>query len=63
MMNEQEKPHIPELKPCRYCGGNAEILKRSFSYFEPRPLIRCASCGIATREFETVEQAVEYWNK
>lgn len=22
-----------------------------------------ASCGITTREFETVEQAVEYWNK
>lgn len=37
MLNEREKPRIPELKPCRYCGGNAEILKRRFSYFEPRP--------------------------
>lgn len=61
-MNEEKKSEIPELEPCRYCGGRAEIVKKRFSYFEPRPLIMCTQCGITTREFETVEQAVEYWN-
>ncbi len=62
-MNERDTPDIPELKPCRYCGGRAEIVKKRFTYFEPRPLILCHECGLTTREFETVEEAVEYWNK
>lgn len=62
MTNERDKPEILELKPCRYCKGRAEIVKRRFSYFEPHPLIVCTSCGLTTREFQTVEEAVEYWN-
>nr|WP_237076445.1 MULTISPECIES: Lar family restriction alleviation protein [unclassified Neglectibacter] len=50
------------MKPCRYCGGRAEIVKERFTYFEPRPLILCHECGLTTREFETVEEAVAYWN-
>ncbi|NBI19120.1 hypothetical protein D1841_09055 [Neglecta sp. X4] len=61
-VNERDKPDIPELKPCRYCGGRAEIVKERFTYFEPRPLILCHECGLTTREFETVEEAVAYWN-
>lgn len=62
-INERDKPDIPELKLCRYCGGRAEIVKKRFSYFEPRPQILCHECGIITREFETVDEAVKYWNK
>lgn len=58
----EKNPKIPELKPCRYCGGRAKIMKKRFTYFEPRPLVMCMKCRITTREFETVEQAVEYWN-
>lgn len=32
-MNERDTPDIPELKPCRYCGGRAEIVKKRFTYF------------------------------
>lgn len=61
---ERDKPKIPELQPCRYCGGKAEIVKKRFTYFDfaQRPLILCRECGLTTREFETVEEAVSYWN-
>lgn len=59
----QATPDILDLKPCRYCGGRGEILKKRFSYFEPRPQIVCRKCGITTRIFWTVEEAVTYWNK
>ena len=61
---ERDKQKIPELQPCRYCGGKAEIVKKRFTYFDfaQRPLILCRECGLTTREFETVEEAVSYWN-
>lgn len=63
-MNERDKPEIPELKPCRYCGGRAEIVKELFTYYDfaQQPLILCRECGLRTRKFETVEEAVVYWN-
>lgn len=61
-MCDEKKSKIPNLKPCRYCGGRAKIMKKRVSYFEPRPLIMCMSCRLTTREFETVEEAVTYWN-
>lgn len=58
---------MKKLKPCRFCGGEAELVKRELS--RERSFggflygVTCRSCGtqIATNGGE--EQAVEYWNK
>ena len=44
-----------ELKPCPFCGGEAE--KRD-------GFVECKYCGASTWcFFESVEDAVEAWNK
>lgn len=58
---------MKKLKPCRFCGGEAELVKRELS--RERSFggflygVICRGCGtqIATNGGE--EQAVDYWNK
>ena len=46
-----------ELKPCPFCGGNAEHMSTSSSW------VRCEDCGAEIQCQETKEDAVRMWNR
>ena len=49
-----------ELKPCPFCGNEAEML----NYSENEWLVHCPACsGMVERWRETEEEAVEQWNR
>lgn len=52
-----------DLKPCPFCGGEAEVFRGTtygFHYlYEPR----CIKCECALGVYETEEQAIEAWNR
>lgn len=49
-----------ELKPCPFCGGEAEYGANSVQGYE---YVRCASCKARTWScYETKEQAAQAWN-
>lgn len=47
-----------ELKPCPYCGGEAEPFHEGLGYIA----VRCKKCGIARRGFYTWDAAIAAWN-
>ena len=57
------------LVPCRFC--KSENIKAGQSGVKhvtneaPRPVykITCVSCGCSTREFDSFDEAVAFWNK
>lgn len=52
---------VPQLKPCPFCGGEAETSNRRFE----RTLLSwvyCTSCGSAGGYRYTEQQAIEVWN-
>lgn len=49
---------MPELKPCPFCGGNAQIAGGE-DYFWGE----CWDCGAQTRGSESRETAIEEWNR
>ena len=56
-----------ELKPCPFCGGNAEIREHTriakqkrYTYFR----VGCEDCGLRFPKFsETIADAIEAWNR
>lgn len=49
-----------ELKPCPFCGGEAEML----NYSENEWLVHCRMCdGMAERWRKTEKEAIEQWNR
>lgn len=63
---------MTELKPCPFCGGEAEekYIKRNLKYrlFYFRDIthfvyIHCKTCGCTSRVHETKENAIEAWNR
>ena len=48
-----------ELKPCPFCGGDAEITKWHEGYF-----VECKKqrCGGTIGAYKTEEEAIEAWN-
>lgn len=48
-----------ELKPCPFCGGEAEML----NYSESEWLVYCPACGGAVEKWRKTEaEAIEQWN-
>ena len=47
-----------KLKPCPFCGGEAEILN-----VDDRYTARCRSCFCGTGEYKDPERASETWNR
>ena len=71
-MTLKEAIEYNELKPCPFCGGNAEeaSLKRKklfasmrFPYNTHYVYIRCNICGATSKLCWTVENAIEAWNR
>ena len=50
-----------ELKPCPFCGGNAFIPKSNSG--DLLPWVACIECGVETACYETLEKAIEAWNR
>lgn len=46
-----------ELKPCPFCGGEAEITKN-----EMRVWVHCTKCYSDTNLYQTQKEAVDAWN-
>ena len=46
-----------KLLPCPFCGGEAFIVHRSGGW------IYCVECGAESGYFNTLEKAIEAWNR
>ena len=46
-----------ELKPCPFCGGVAEELGSCVHW------ISCADCRAESYTYDTLEEAIEAWNR
>ena len=46
-----------ELKPCPFCGGEAEIVGYTIFW------ATCKECTAETKDFDTKEEAIEAWNR
>ena len=44
----------PILRPCPYCGGQAQIYNYSAAFQENGSYIQCGSCGARSRKFTYV---------
>lgn len=61
------------LKPCPFCGGEAEMVAGTYrdgGYLENTAYVRCKGCGLRTYEFHECEPAedvqryaTEMWNE
>ena len=52
------------LKPCPFCGADAEIY-RYYPWFARRVwvTIRCKKCGRNSGDWGRVDKAIEVWNR
>ena len=48
-----------KLKPCPFCGGEAELIK---GWCELDNYVMCLSCRIRTKPMNTKESAIKKWN-
>ena len=51
---------MAELKPCPFCGGTARMAKRGEKVL---PWVYCSDCLAETRDYDSVEEAAEAWNR
>lgn len=52
---------MADLKSCPFCGGSAFIPKSDSG--DLLPWVVCIECGVETEYCETVEKAIEAWNR
>ena len=53
-----------DLKPCPFCGGEAEIEKKTgFDRKIIGAWVTCSGCGANTLTYSTEKVAIEAWNK
>ena len=52
---------MKELKPCPFCGGEAEIEMDDSWYWNYH--VFCQECKIGTDCYETADEAIETWNR
>ena len=55
-MNEQ-------LKPCPFCDGEALLKTYYGSGKEALGFVYCKECGVTTRSYESINAAIEAWNR
>jgi len=55
---------MTELKPCPFCGGEAEAYKKYFANNKPSYVyVRCKNCKASTTNFFYEKNAFMAWNK
>lgn len=50
------------LKPCPFCGGEAEIVEQKHREYASTFYVRCKGYCIKQHDFRDKERAVEAWN-
>lgn len=50
-----------QLKPCPFCGGEANIYQMHF--WGTTYTCECSDCGIETKPMDTEAEAIEAWNR
>ena len=54
---------MTELKPCPFCGGEAEIEEIYYTFWHLKTYyVRCTRCGCRTME-DNKEYAIQDWNR
>ena len=48
-----------ELKPCPFCGGEAEVRQ----YISTLYFVQCQRCKATSKAFDTEEVAADAWNE
>jgi len=51
-----------ELKPCPFCGGEANVVKYAVSYGRVYS-VACAYCNCRTGRYSSREKAADVWNR
>ena len=57
---------MTELKPCPFCGGEAEMCEDSitaFGKYRKLYVVVCKNLCVKTRQWYSEEQAIEAWNR
>ena len=55
---------MTDLKPCPFCGGEADILEHQFEGFSPTYGVTCLDCNCETYQFfDTEDEAIAAWNR
>ena len=60
-----DKPTAPDLLPCPFCGGEAEMRGSVFGLIKadkPAVWVECLACGAESGVFATSEEAADAWN-
>ena len=52
-----------DLKPCPFCGGEAEKFSWQYDSYRHTFKIFCKNCGVATENLPTEKEAIEIWNR
>ena len=60
----EEKTMSEKLKPCPFCGGNAELESSYADYVGSRlHKIVCKVCGCQTNYEHPMQKAIDVWNR
>lgn len=52
------------LKPCPFCGGEADVIEHRFYLLDSSYGLCCKECKAETYQFyESEEKAIESWNR
>lgn len=53
---------MAELKPCPFCGGEAEYRPVGF-LSDPCGYVKCKNCGVKQYWYSPKKEAIEAWNR
>jgi len=54
---------MTELKPCPFCGGEADFISNEYRLPFATHRIFCKECGVATVWYRTKNGVAEDWNR
>ena len=54
-----KEANTPDLKPCPFCGGKAEL----FNSYDGYHCVQCTVCYCSTLNFRKEQTAINFWNR